>query len=251
MVRLFEVFGDAVVDPIPKAIRVGDLIHGSRIDGRDPRSGLYPATSKEQLVNAYATLRAAVESAGASTSNIAQVSFFLKNFDDRALLNDEWVEMFPDVADRPTYKFMPAPLIGEQLVQLEFFAVPGSTRRDIHVQGVAHTNPIPMAVQIGAYLFSSRLLAYDPATQSAAEGADAQADFLIQHAQTILDEAGFSWRDVVQGRGFVANASLMPLLSRRWDARFPDAAERPPLHFVEYGSGSLQVMLEFIAKRAE
>jgi len=64
--------------------------------------------------------------------------------------------MFTNSDDRPTYKFMPAELTGEQLVHMEYFAVPGARRRDLHVQGVAHTNPIPMAVQIGRYVFSSR-----------------------------------------------------------------------------------------------
>lgn len=248
MVRLFEVFADSAVDPIPKAIRFGDLIHGSRIDGRDPITGDFPPTIAAQLVNAYATMRASVEAGGASTANVGQVSFFLQSMDDRALINGPWLEMFPDPEDRPTYKFMPARLEGGQLVHVEFFAVPGASRRSIHVQGVAHANPIPMAVQIGRYLFTSRILAYDPVTEKAADTAEAQADFVFQHAQTILDAAGFLWNDVVQGRGFVVDVSLMPLLSERWTRRF-QPLDVPPLHTTRYEAGALQVMLELVACR--
>ena len=249
MSDLFEVFGNSDVDPIPKAIRNGDLLHGSRIDGRDPVSGLYPPTIQEQLVNAYATMRASVEAGGASVDNIGQVSFFLHDFDHRSLINDPWNEMFTDPEDRPTYKFMPAVLLGDQLVHIEYFAVPGARRRDIHVQGVAHTNPIPMAVLIGRYLFSSRMLGYDPVTEAAADGAEAQADFIFQHAETILDDAGFALSDVVQGRAFFVEAGMLPLISSRWEQRFPDGTARPPLHPVRYGAGALKVMLEFVARK--
>jgi 2-iminobutanoate/2-iminopropanoate deaminase len=249
MSGLFEVFGNTVVDPIPKAILIDDLLHGLRIDGRDPNTGEYPETIEQQLVNAYATMRDSVEAAGASVDNIGQVSFYLQNFDHRALINDPWNEMFTDAEDRPTYKFMPADLPGEQLVHMEYFAVPGARRRDLHVQGVAHTNPIPMAVHIGRYVFSSRMLPYDPATEKAATTTEAQADFIFQHAKRILDDAGFTWSDVVQGRGFFVQEEMFPLISSRWMERFPDATSRPPLHPIRYGAGGLQVMLEFIARQ--
>jgi 2-iminobutanoate/2-iminopropanoate deaminase len=250
MVRLFEVLSGSGIDPIPNAFRVDDLIRGSRIDGREPTTGEFPATIGTQIANAYATMLASVEAAGATAAHIGQVSFYFQNIDDRALINERWIELFPDPDDRPTYKFMPARLAGGQLLQMDFYAVPGASRRSIHVQGVAHANPIPMAVQIGRYLFTSRILAYDPATEKAAATAEEQADFVFQHAQTILDAAGFDWNDVSQGRGFVADLSLMPLVTERWMHRF-QSKDAAPLHATRYGGGALQVMLELIAHRDE
>ena len=241
-----EIFGNSAVDPIPLGFRADDLIIGLRITGADPDTGVLGEGIDEQLRLAYANLRSCVEAAGASTDNVGQVSFYLKDFEHRNLINGPWNEMFPDPEDRPTYKFMPAPLAGDQLVQMEFLAVAGERRRDIAVKGVAHTNPIPMAVRIGRYLFSSRMLPYDPATEKAAEGAETQADFIFEHAETILTSAGMGWADVVQGRAFYVEESGLSLIESGWAQRFPDAATRPPLHPVRYGAGGLLVMLEFI-----
>ncbi|HVB05644.1 MAG TPA: RidA family protein [Acidimicrobiales bacterium] len=235
-------------DPIPVGYRNGALVTGLRIDGRDPDSGELGHGIEAQLANAYENLRRAVEAAGGSTDNIGQVSFFLADFDDRAAINPPWVAMFPDENDRPTYKFMPAPLPEGELVQMEFYAVLGERRTDIHLTGVAHANPIPMAVRIGAYLFSSRVLAYDPATAQPAEGNEAQARFLYENVNAVIDAAGMSWSDVVQGRGFLADLAEEPLLGGPWAERFPDAAARPPLHLVRYGAGALRVMLEIVAE---
>jgi 2-iminobutanoate/2-iminopropanoate deaminase len=247
MSAISEVFTDSAIDPIPKAFRYGDLIRGSRIDGRDPATGQYGVTSEEQLQAVFDTLRPTVENEGASVDNIAQVSLYLRHWDDRPLMNPPWVAMFTDETDRPTYKFMPAELPGDQRVAIDFYAVPGERRKNLHIDGVAHTNPIPLAVQIGRYLFSSRVLPYDPATARPAEDVTKQADFLFQHASNLLGQADMSWRDVEQGRAFFVDASQFPLLEERWHAHV--GAGAAALHPVRYGAGGSQVMLEFIATR--
>jgi 2-iminobutanoate/2-iminopropanoate deaminase len=250
METLTEIFANPEIDPIPEAIRHGDLVTGFRIDGRDPVTGELGSTIREQLDLAYGNLRRCVEAAGGTTDHIAQVSFFLRDFDDRDLINEGWIRTFADPADRPTYKFMPAPLDGGRLVQLEFFAVPGERRHPIDLAGVAHTNPIPLAVRIGRYLFSSRLLPYDPATGRPAEGDEAQADRLFEHAAAVLSAAGLGWAEVVQGRAFSVEDRGRVLLASRWRARFAGTTAAPPLHAVRYGSGALRVMLELVAVAA-
>ena len=247
MARFTELFDHAAIDPTPKGFRLDDLIVGLRIDGADAVTGSFGSNIQEQLENAYANLRSLVETAGATTDNIAQVSFFLGDIGDRDLVNGPWVKMFPDPDDRPTYKFMPAAMHGEELVRLEAFAVAGERRRPIHVDGVAHVNPIPMAVRIGPYLFSSRMLPYDPETSAAADGVEAQADFVFEHASTVLDRAGMTWTDVVQGRAFYASELGRELIGARWRSRLAATDPVPPLHEVEYHAGDLLVFLEFIA----
>lgn len=235
-------------DPIPTGIRVDDLVVGFGIDGRDPETGELVDDAPIQLANAHENLRRCANAAGAELDNVAQVSFFLADFDDRVAMNVPWVETFPKDDDRPTYKFMPATLPAGQRVRVEFFAVPGERRRDIQISGVAHTNPIPMAVRIGRYLFSSRLLAYDPATERAAEGPDAQTKFLFENAETVLAAAELGWGDIVQGRAFAADDACAALLEAAWKDLYPDQLRRPPLHPIRYGAGSLVVMLELIGR---
>lgn len=245
---VLEIFTDQNADPIPIGSRSGDLVHGFRIAGTDPATGELGAGIEAQLKNAYATMRQCVESAGGTTANIAHVSMYWANFQrDREAMNPPWVEMFPDGTDRPTYKFMPANLPGGQLISLQFFAVIGQRRRVLSVQGVAHTNPIPLGVRIGRYLFSSRVLPYDPSTGQAADGAEPQAEFVFQNATALLKAGGMSWPDVRQGRAFLADSAHQPLVDSRWEALFPDAATRPVLHTSRYGGGALQVMLEIFA----
>jgi enamine deaminase RidA (YjgF/YER057c/UK114 family) len=246
-----EVFGDQNVDPIPLGTKAGDLLTGLRITGHDPKNGKLPDGIEAQLKNAYQNLRICVENAGGTIDNIAQVSMFFADFaTDRGAMNPPWVEMFPNENDRPTYKFMPASLPEGERIHFEFFAVLGQRRKILAVPGVAHTNPIPLGVRIGRYLFSSRVLPYDPSTGQAADGAEAQAEFLFQNTTKLLEAGGMSWSHVQQGRAFLADPAHQKLVDSRWEARFPNAADRPVLHRVRYGGGALQVMLEIIAQQA-
>jgi enamine deaminase RidA (YjgF/YER057c/UK114 family) len=245
---LTEIFVDQNGGPIPIGSRVGDLVHGFRIVGTDPATGELGDGIEAQLKNAYANMRRCVESAGGTTANIAHVSMYWANFQrDREAMNPSWVEMFPDETDRPTYKFMPADLADGLLILMQFFAVLGQRRRVLNVEGVAHTNPIPLGVRIGRYLFSSRVLPYDPSTGQAVNGAEAQAEFVFQNTTALLKAGEMSWPDVRQGRAFIADPAHQPLVDSRWEAIFPNAATRPVLHTSRYGGGPLQVMLEIFA----
>ena len=242
-----EIFIAPDQDPIPVGIRVGNLVHASRITGADYENGQLGDGLERQLELAYGNMRRAVENAGGSTDNIAQVSFFLKRFDDRSAINHGWVKMFPNQDDRPTYKFMAADLPGEQLVQMEFWAVLGARRQVINIPGVAHTNPIPMGVKIGNMVFSSRILPFDPATGQPPQEFDAQSDALFHNVGAFLGAAGAQPSDVVQARLFVMDRALLPSVERRWNGLFPAGAQRPALHSVSYGNPALQVYVELIA----
>jgi 2-iminobutanoate/2-iminopropanoate deaminase len=245
---IYEVFGDPDLDPIPIAVRSGDLVHANRILGLDAKTGELPGDINIQMRNAYANMRRCIENAGGSMDNVAHVSIFFADFGrDREAMNPAWVEAFPKDDDRPTYKFMPAKLPEGHMVQMEFHAVLGQRRELLAVKGVAHTNPIPLGVKMGPYVFSSRMLPYDPSTEKAAEGPEAQAEFLFQNTDALLKAGGRSWRDVWQGRAFLADPAHRSLMESRWQGRFPDPAKRPPLNRVRYGGGALQVMLEVFA----
>jgi enamine deaminase RidA (YjgF/YER057c/UK114 family) len=234
------------------AVRIDDLIQGTRITGADPETGALPDTLEAQSANALQNLKRAVEAAGGTLDNVAQVSFFFKNFSGavmRDVINPLWVEMFTDENARPTYKFMPAPeLPGDQQVYVEFWAVAGQKRNSIQIPNVAHTNPIPFGVKMGAYLFSSRCLPMDPATSKNPEGMEAQLSCSLGNASTLLDMAGMKWSDVNQGRAFVNDLGHLPAVQKAWNAKF--SGKPAPLHPVLYGvGGNAHVYVEFIAKQ--
>jgi 2-iminobutanoate/2-iminopropanoate deaminase len=251
-VRTISVFGNQDLDPIPVGTLVGDVLHVTRISGRDRQTGVLGDDIRVQLKNAYANMKLAVENAGGTLDNVAHVSMYWANWtEDREAMNPPWVEVFPDATDRPTYKFMPAPHLPQgERIAFECYAVMGARRELLAVDGVAHTNPIPLGVHIGRYVFSSRMLPYDPSTGKAAEGVDAQAQFLFTNTAALLAKGGMGWQDVVYGRAFLADPPVQrPLVDEQWQRVFPNAAKRPTLNRVKYGGGPLQVMLEVIASR--
>jgi 2-iminobutanoate/2-iminopropanoate deaminase len=197
-------------------------------------------------------MQLAVENAGGTLDNVAHVSMYWANWSaDREEMNPPWVEVFSDAADRPTYKFMSAPNLPQgERIAFECYAVMGARRELLAVDGVAHTNPIPLGVRIGRYVFSSRMLPYDPSTGKVAEGAEAQARFLFSNTAAMLARGRMSWKDVVYGRAFLADPPAQrQLVDEHWHRVFADDAKRPVLNRVKYGGGPLQVMLEVIARR--
>lgn len=223
-------------DPIPVGLQVGDLIHGLRLAAPD-------------AVSAMSSMRAIVTGAGASLDNVAQVSFFLKDRADMPLINPAWLATFPDDQDRPTYKFMTADLPGDARVHVEFWAVAGQRRRMLHIPNVAHTNPIPMGIRIGPYVFSSRVLPYDPATGKPADSVEAQVRCLFENVRALLSAGEAEPGDVVQGRGFVFELADAELVRRAWEDLSGGA--QAPLHVSHYTlAPALRVMLEFVARVA-
>ena len=242
-----EIFVPA--DPIPVGLRSGDLVHATRITGADPVTGQMPDGIEAQLHNAFANMQASVENAGGTLSNIAQVSLFLA--DARSAMpsvNAQWVATFPDDKDRPTYKFMASSLPVGHLVNIEYFAVRGGHRRVVNIAGVAHTNPIPMAVRTGDYLFSSRVLPMDPTTGEYPTDVTIQMKMLFGNLASVLSEAGMAWSDVVQGRLFIADMANLAMVEAHWASLFPKPEARPLLHPIRYSvAPTLLVMLEIIA----
>jgi enamine deaminase RidA (YjgF/YER057c/UK114 family) len=94
------------------------------------------------------------------------------------------------------------------------------------------------------------MLPYDPSTGKAAEGVDAQAQFLFANTAAMLAQGGMSWHDVVYGRAFLADPPAQrSLVDEHWQKVFLDKDQRPVLNRVKYGGGPLQVMLEVIARQ--
>jgi enamine deaminase RidA (YjgF/YER057c/UK114 family) len=246
---LTEIFGNPDLDPIPLGIRVDNLVHASRLTGINFETGKLGTSIEEQLDLVHAAIRHVVETAGGTLDNVAQVSFFLKKFDDRPLINRPWVEMFPNDQDRPTYKFMEATLPGGCLVQAEMWAVLEGRRQVIHTPPVAHTNPIPMGVKIGGYLFSSRILPFEPSTNAAAEGLERQAELVFQNLATFLEVAEMDRADLLQARLFVSDRAHVPTIQKYWDAFFRGSADRPIIRTVLYPqTPAAMVYLEVIGQ---
>ena len=109
--------------PFPAATRIGNMIFSSAIAGVDRETGTVPDDPRSQIRNAFANVRTIVAAAGAAPDDIAKVQVFLADRDMRPMVNEEWVEMFPDQASRPVRHTIGGPLPNNYIVQLEFVAV--------------------------------------------------------------------------------------------------------------------------------
>lgn len=110
-------------NPIPTAIRIGQMVFSSAIGGYDPETNKPPKEPERQVELAFETIRRVMKAAGGSTDDIAKVTVFLKDMKHRELVNQEWLKMFPDEENRPVRHAIKADLPGEMVVQLEIVAV--------------------------------------------------------------------------------------------------------------------------------
>ena len=111
-------------NPIPTAVKVGNMVFSSAVTGADPSSHETPDDPAKQVENAFATIRRVMEEAGGSTDDIAKMTVYLKDMKYRDHVNKEWLKMFPNENDRPVrhaikYDHLPA----NNIVQIEIVAV--------------------------------------------------------------------------------------------------------------------------------
>jgi 2-iminobutanoate/2-iminopropanoate deaminase len=109
--------------PIPMGARVGNMIFSSGIMGKDPATDTLPEDGPSQARFMFQNLRTLLKNGGATLQDVAHVTAFVKNNDQRAALNEEWLKCFPDPHDRPARHTQAADLQGGMLMQIEVIAV--------------------------------------------------------------------------------------------------------------------------------
>lgn len=101
--RSIDIAGFKHGNPIPAATRLGPLVVSSVIVGRDPASGAMPDSIAEQCVHIFSHIRAMLAEAGATPDDVVKMDFWAPDpTAARAIINEEWVKMFPDPRSRPS-----------------------------------------------------------------------------------------------------------------------------------------------------
>lgn len=109
--------------PIPAAVRIGNMVFSSAINGKDPATGKYPPDPAEQARLAFANMATLMSAAGGGIDDIAHVTVFLADRSYKAYVDQEWLAMFPDPENRPARHAVANERGGEMVVQLEIIAV--------------------------------------------------------------------------------------------------------------------------------
>lgn len=112
-------------NPIPNAVRLGNMIFSSSIAGYDPKTGEVPKDPAVQVANAFTNVRLTMEASGGTTDDIGRILFYVHDMSTRELLNKEWLKMFPDEDNRPVRKVLVSSIPKELVVQIEVTAVIG------------------------------------------------------------------------------------------------------------------------------
>jgi 2-iminobutanoate/2-iminopropanoate deaminase len=181
----------------PDLVRVGNLFFTSGVRGVNRQTGELPPDPAEQFANAWRNLAALVEGAGLSTDNVGLVTNFLDSQDYRAHINPGWLELFPEKTNRPARKTTAYPLPNGVGVELQAFGVANQRRTCIEVKGLTHRDPLPNAVRMGDYVFTSVIVPWDLATSEPVVGEPAQTDQCFLNMGRVFQEAGGSVEDVV------------------------------------------------------
>jgi enamine deaminase RidA (YjgF/YER057c/UK114 family) len=121
--QVLSVKGSTHENPIPTAVKIGNMVYTSAIIGSDPETGQMPAAVEEEVANIFRTMREIMALAGGSTDDIAQVSVHVTDRVYKAVVNGEWLRMFPDEQDRPARHTSVNELREGLRVQVEMTAV--------------------------------------------------------------------------------------------------------------------------------
>jgi 2-iminobutanoate/2-iminopropanoate deaminase len=118
-------------------------------------------------------------------------------------------------------------------------------RRSIHIAGLSHENPIPVATRIGPLLMTSVISPFNPGTREVPDELDDKIANLFTHMGAILDEAGGTWADVAKVTFFVKDIAYRSSLNAPWAEKFPDPESRPSRHTQLAAGGSISC--DFVA----
>lgn len=109
--------------PIPAGVRIDNMFFSSAINGKDPATGKYPDDPREQARLAFENMATLVRAAGGDVADIARLTVFLQDREDKKYVDEQWLAMFPDPEDRPARHAVTAERSGGALFQLEVVAV--------------------------------------------------------------------------------------------------------------------------------
>lgn len=110
-------------NPIPTAVKVGNMVYTSAIIGSDPETGEIPEDVNEEIRNLFYYLEEIMRAAGGTTGDIAHLSVYMVDRKYKENVNVEWLKMFPNENDRPARHTTEKSLKKGLRVQFEMTAV--------------------------------------------------------------------------------------------------------------------------------
>ncbi|QQE77609.1 RidA family protein [Alicyclobacillus sp. SO9] len=121
--EVLHVKGSEHQNPIPTAVKTGNMVYTSALIGSNPETGEMPETVQEEVANLFHYIREIMHLAGGSTDDIAHLTVLVNDREYKKVVNVEWLKMFPDENDRPARHTTVTDLREGLRVQIELTAV--------------------------------------------------------------------------------------------------------------------------------
>ena len=125
--RVIELPGVKHRAPILTAVVIDNVLASSAVFGADPASGELPDEISDEISNIFANIGAVLELAGATAADVLRMAVFLRDTDYRAVVNEQWLALFPHADDRPARHITILEILPAR-AQIEFLAVLAARR---------------------------------------------------------------------------------------------------------------------------
>jgi len=209
----------------PPAVRRGNYVFTSTLNGAATDGTLDP-NGEVQMRRAWAKLPEALATVGATLDEVVEVGVYIADHALRPHISLGWLELFTDENSRPARRTTAMRMPPGELCSITARAVVGGKRRNVHVPGVPHKDPLPGGAIVGNLLVSSALNGQEPHGK-VRDGVSAQIDQAYINGKTLLEQAGASWDDVLHFWVFMKEELDIDTLVEKWLGVFPKDGDRP------------------------
>ena len=121
--EVLHIKGSKHDNPIPVAVKIGNMVYTSAIIGSDPETGIVPDDIDQEIRNLFHYLEEIMKAAGGTTDDIAHLSVNMVDRKYKDNVNTEWLKMFPNENNRPARHTTEKSLKKGLRVQFEMTAV--------------------------------------------------------------------------------------------------------------------------------
>jgi 2-iminobutanoate/2-iminopropanoate deaminase len=136
-----ELYLDSTKSSLPAGARIGSVIILPGLGPFDPATGDIVGDDMEsQLRAVMQNMDRVLEAAGCTKRDVARVTTFMRQTNDRTALNKVYREWYPNEDERPPNKYLPAALPTGIHVVAQIIALPGTAARAIEIPGIHHND---------------------------------------------------------------------------------------------------------------
>ena len=116
-------------NPVPAASVIGNLLMTGAIFGTDPATGKVPPDAADECRLMFENAGRILVAAGGEFGDVLKMTFYLRPEASRDLVNQHWVQAFPDAGSRPARHVIVSSTIPASMqMQCDMFAVLGSSK---------------------------------------------------------------------------------------------------------------------------